>query len=42
MSWQDILEDIEEEQAVPFVGPELVRLGDRSLGLHVHEQLHRF
>lgn len=41
MNWQDILEDIEEEQAVLFIGPELVRLGDRSLGLHVREQLHR-
>jgi hypothetical protein len=41
MNWQEILDDIEDEQAILFVGPEFVRLGGQSLGQHVREQLHR-
>lgn len=41
INWTDLLEDLEEEQAVLFLGPELVQLDGKSLGLHVREQLHR-
>lgn len=41
MDWQEILEDIRDEQAVLFLGPELIRLEGQSLGQHVREQLHR-
>jgi len=41
MNWNDLLEDLEEEKAVLFLGPELVQLDGKSLGLHVREQLHR-
>lgn len=41
MNWHDLLEDIDEEQAILFLGPELVQLDGKSLGLHVREQLHR-
>ncbi len=41
MNWQEILDDIEDEQAILFVGPEMVRLDGQSLGVHVREQLHR-
>ena len=41
MNWQDLIDDLEGEQAVLFIGPELVQLGGKSLGLQVREQLHR-
>ncbi|MCB0575557.1 MAG: SIR2 family protein [Saprospiraceae bacterium] len=41
MNWHDLLEDLEEEKAILFLGPELVQLDGKSLGLHVREQLHR-
>jgi hypothetical protein len=41
MNWNDLLEDLEEEKAVLFLGPELVQLDGKSLGLHVREQLVR-
>lgn len=41
MDWQEILEDIEDEQAVLFIGPEMIRLNGQSLHRHVREQLYR-
>lgn len=41
MNWQEILDDIDDEQAILFLGPELIRLDGQSLGAHVREQLHR-
>ena len=41
MNWQEILDDIDDEQAILFVGPEMIRLDGQSLGVHVREQLHR-
>ena len=41
MNWNDLLEDLEEEQAVLFLGPDLMQLDGKSLGLHIREQLCR-
>jgi len=41
MNWNEILDDIEDEQAILFIGPELIQLNGQSLGMHVREQLHR-
>ena len=41
MNWNDLLEDLEEEQAILFLGPELMQLDGKSLGLHIREQLCR-
>ncbi len=41
MNWDDLLEDIEEEQAILFLGPDLMHLDGKPLGLHIREQLCR-
>jgi hypothetical protein len=41
MNWEDLLDDLQEEQAILFLGPELMQLDGKSLGLQVREQLCR-
>lgn len=41
INWDELLEDFEDEQAILFIGPELVQLNGKSLGLQVREQLQR-
>jgi hypothetical protein len=41
MNWDDLLDDIKEEKAILFLGPELMQLDGKSLGLQVREQLCR-
>jgi len=41
MNWEDLLEDINEDKAILFLGPELMQLDGKSLGLQVREQLCR-
>lgn len=39
MNWNELLDDLEEEQAILFLGPDLMQLDGKPLGLHIREQL---
>lgn len=41
MNWDDLLEDLQDEQAILFLGPEFMQIDGKSLGMQVREQLYR-